>query len=276
MTLEHTWNAPIPGVGSLRELLTLERIDRDLYRGGLTFAEEFPLYGGQVAAQALMAAGSTVDADRQAHSLHGYFLRAGSPSVPTIFHVDRDRDGRSFSARRVVAVQDGEVIFSMSASFHRAEEGFAAQDDGLPADLPAADRCASLQLPRLFGFEAREVPQPYEELEMPVRFWTRSREQLGADPLTQAAALTYMSDIFTGLAPHYSELHKAGSSLDHAMWFHRSGDVHQWMLVDSRPHSVAGGRGFYTASIYAGGGQLLASVAQEALFRGGPSKRPVI
>src|SRR5688572_19061710 len=105
------------------DILRLDEIDRDLYRSTLVFADPFPLYGGQVAAQALLAAGRTVDRDRLPHSLHGYFLRSGDAARPTIFHVERDRDGRTFSARRVIAIQGGEVIFNMSASFQASEEG---------------------------------------------------------------------------------------------------------------------------------------------------------
>ncbi|MEK6440572.1 acyl-CoA thioesterase [Pseudonocardia sp. T1-2H] len=112
---------------TLLDLLTLEPLERDLFRATTVFEEQWALYGGQVAAQALLAAGRTVDEDRSPHSLHGYYLRGGDASRPTLFRVYRDRDGRSFSARRVVAIQNGEVIFNMSASFHIAEEGLDRQ-----------------------------------------------------------------------------------------------------------------------------------------------------
>ena len=138
--------------GSILDLLDLEEIDRDLYRSTMTFPEPYPLYGGQVAAQALLAAGLTVPDGRLPHSLHGYFLRSGDSARPTIFHVDRDRDGRSFSARRVVAVQGGEVLFNMSCSFQTDDNGpdvqfHPAPEAGEPGGLP------DVTLQRLFSVE---------------------------------------------------------------------------------------------------------------------------
>jgi acyl-CoA thioesterase-2 len=251
---------------TLLELLDLEEVDRDLYRANTVFDEPFTLYGGQVAAQALRAAGLTVPADRLPHSLHGYYLRSGDASRPTIFRVDRDRDGGSYSARRVVAVQGGEVIFNMSASFHRIEPGLdreaepaAAPPD--PEDLPAA------VLPRLFSMEGRKPPQPYPEAEWPTLFWARCTLDLSEGQLLHACVLTYLSDISSGLSPLREGADGPGPSLDHAVWFHRPARLDDWVLMDLVPKTVAAGRGWYTGTIRTRTGALAASLAQEALFR---------
>jgi len=251
---------------TLRDLLDLEEIDRDLYRGTVAFDDVWHLYGGQVAAQALRAAGLCVLSGRRPHSFHGYFLRAGDPARPTVFQVFRDRDGQSFSARRVVALQRGEVIFNMSASFHTPEEGVDAQEPVMP-DVPDADGAPNHDFFRLFSFEGRAVPQPYPDIEWLTRFWARCTDDLGDDPLLHACALTYISDVSSGLLPFNTPTHASSASLDHAVWFHRSIDAQDWMLLDLAPHTVSGGRGWYTGSIFDRGGHLIASVVQESLFR---------
>ncbi|GAB2964086.1 thioesterase family protein [Amycolatopsis acidiphila] len=250
----------------LQELLELEVIERDLFRANAVFDDPYPLYGGQVAAQALLAAGATAPEGRLPHSLHGYYLRGGDASHPTVFRVDRDRDGRSYSARRVVAIQRGEVIFSMSTSFQVVEEGPDHQVEPMPA---AGDPGAlpSFLLPRLTSMEGRLPAQPAEGIEWPTRFWARCTLSLPDDPLLHAATLTYLSDISTGLAPLHDETHQSGATLDHAVWFHRPVRVDDWVLLDLVPHNVAGGRGWYTGSIHARGGVLGASLAQETLYR---------
>ena len=250
---------------SLLDLLALERIDRDLYRATTVFADPWPLYGGQVAAQALRAAGATVDAGRLPHSLHGYFLRPGDASQPTVLHVHRDRDGRSYSARRVVAVQDGDVIFSMAASFHRFEEGPDAQEVAMP-DVAAPYECGQWEIPRLFSFEGRTPQQPYQDMRFPTRFWARCTVPL-EDPLLQACALTYLSDIGSGLMAFETEQQRSLASLDHAVWFHRPVRADEWVLNEMVPHTVSAGRGWYTGSLFAADGTLVASLAQESLFR---------
>jgi acyl-CoA thioesterase-2 len=260
-------------VSTLLELLDLEEIDRDLYRSNAVFDDVWHLYGGQVAAQALRAAGLSVSPSRLPHSLHGYFLRAGDAARPTVFQVFRDRDGRSFSARRVIAVQGGEVIFNMSASFQEVEEGFEAQGPVMPA-VPEPETGPPHGFGRLFSFEGRTVPQPYENLEWPTRFWARCTDALKDDPLRHACALTYISDVSTGLLAFNTATHASSASLDHAVWFHRSIDAEDWMLIDLAPRTTAGGRGVYTGGIFNRGGQLIASVTQEALFRRRRPARP--
>lgn len=250
-------------------LLQLETIETNIYRAGVVFAEQFSLYGGQVAAQALMAAGLTVEPDRVPHSLHGYFLRAGDPTRPTVFRVDRDRDGRSFSARRVVAIQDGDVIFSMAGSFHVERESPAQQADQMPV-VDAPDRCEPLTLPRLFSITSRVPAQPLAGLaSWPTLFWSRVDPPLvvggpASQALVHACALTYLSDISTGVLPLGSAL--PGPSLDHAVWFHDLVDMNDWVLSDYQPRVAGRGRGWYTGSIFTQDGRLVASIAQECLF----------
>jgi acyl-CoA thioesterase II len=252
---------------SILDLLDLEYIEENLYRGRAVFHEPRRLYGGQVAAQALYAAGRTVPAERLPHSLHGYFLRQGSAVRPTVFQVDRDRDGHSFSARRVVALQEGEVIFNMSASFAAPQDG--ADRDAAAPELPAPDPLPRWNLARHGSFEVRTADTGRR---LPVRFWLRSLIELPADPLLHAAVLTYASDLSTGLVALEDDEAEAGPSLDHAVWFHRPARMDGWTWHELEPHSVSGGRGWYTGAIYAADGLRIASFAQEQLFR---TLRPV-
>lgn len=251
------------------DVLDLEEIDRDLYRSTLVFSDPLPLYGGQVAAQALLAAGRTVPAERLPHSLHGYFLRSGHAHRPTVFRVVRDRDGRSYSARRVVAIQDGEVIFSMSASFAVDAEGPDCRANP-PPEVESPDGLRGYDIPRLFSMEGRKPTQPFPS-RWPTRFWARCRLPLPDDPLVHACVLTYLSDIGTGLAAFPQDEASPGASLDHAVWFHRPLRLDEWVLVDMVPRTVARGRGWYIGEVLATDGTLGASFTQEALFRRGPN-----
>jgi acyl-CoA thioesterase-2 len=257
-----------PDEPTLLDVLQLEAIELNLYRSTLTFREEYALYGGQVAAQALLAAGLTVTSDRLPHSLHGYFLRGGDPHSPTVFHVFRDRDGGSYSARRVVAVQAGEVIFNMSSSFHRFEDGPATQAAPMPEVVPP-DELPPKEFMRLFSIESRLPEGPFPEALWPTRFWARATVPLPDDPLMHACALTYLSDISTGILPAADGAATSGSSIDHAVWFHRPVDMNEWTLTDYHPQVAAAGRGWYTGSVFTPDGVLVASLAQEALFRAG-------
>jgi acyl-CoA thioesterase-2 len=250
----------------LLDLLHLEEIDRDLYRARQTFPDPLPLYGGQVAAQALMAAGLTVPADRRPHSLHGYFLRSGDAARPTVFRVDRDRDGRSYAARRVVALQGGEVLFNMACSFHMEQEGPEIQVQQAPA-AGEPEQLPEVPLPRLLSIASRQPPQPFGDVPWPTLFWARLTTPAPDDPLVHACVLTYLSDISSGLAGLERARQSSGPSLDHAVWFHRHGRLDEWVLTHLVPSTVAGGRGWYTGAIYDRSGVLLASLAQEALFR---------
>jgi acyl-CoA thioesterase-2 len=171
-----------------------------------------------------------------------------------------------FSARRVVAVQQGEVIFNMSASFHRVEDGPDRRADPVPtAGDPAA--LPPFILPRLSSMEARLPTQPFAGTEWPTRFWARCTDTLPDDPLLHACVLTYLSDISTGLSPWHDEQCPAGPSLDHAVWFHRPVRSDDWMLLDLVPRTIAAGRGWYIGTVHARAGALAASLTQETLFR---------
>lgn len=257
---------PLATQRTIIDLLDLECIDPNMFRANFVFPDPYPLYGGQVAAQALRAAGLTVDEDRLPHSLHGYFLRPGDASRPMLLQVYRDRDGRSFSARRVVAIQGGEVVFNMSASFHVIEHGGDSQIEVLPAvSSPQGNR--PYAIPRLFSFEGRAAEQAHPNLDYPVRFWARCTEPLARDQLLNACAITYLSDISSGTATFNNETHSSSASLDHAIWFHRPINANDWVLTDLVPHTIAAGRGWYTGSIFQADGTLVASLTQEALFR---------
>ncbi|MER7787819.1 acyl-CoA thioesterase II [Streptomyces sp. NPDC097640] len=292
--------APQSALQNLLDLLDLERIDEDIFRGTSGAAPLVPrVFGGQVAAQALIAAGRTVPADRPAHSLHSYFLRPGDPNVPIVYTVDRIRDGFSFTTRRVVAVQHGRPIFHLSASFQRHEEGLEHQepmpDVPDPLTLPAGEEL----LPRyahLFSgpsviermLEARgaidlryvDAP-PYASVGQPrepkSQVWFRTNGKLdGAadDPLMHICLVTYVSDMTlldSVLLAHgrggWVVGDIVGASLDHAMWFHRPFRADEWLLYDQESPSASGGRGLAKGRIFTADGQLAVSVIQEGVMR---------
>jgi acyl-CoA thioesterase-2 len=258
---------------NLLELLDLEVVDRDLFRAGAVLDDPFSLYGGQVAAQALRAAGLSVPHDRMPHSLHGYFLRGGDAAYPTVFRVYRDRDGRSFSARRVVAIQHGEVIFTMSASFQVHEPGADLRTGSAPRSEDP-ESLEPIDLPRLVSMEGRLPVQPFTGNRRLTRVWSRCIEVLPDDQLWHAAVLTYLSDGLTGLAPLEDDEYRSGASLDHAVWFHRPARLDDWVLLDLEPGTAAGGRGWYTGTLHDRNGTPVASLAQENLFRAGHGGRP--
>jgi acyl-CoA thioesterase-2 len=256
---------------TLAELLELEQIDRDLFRGANEpgASERLALYGGQVAAQALRAAGATVGDDRLPHSFHGYFLRPGLVDRPVIFQVDRDRDGGSFSARHVRAVQDGEVIFSMLASFHAHRESptfdaVATAPAPDPDELQARPSVASL-------VEVREVTRARivaRRMHHPDRLWVRASAPLPEDPLVHACAVAYASDLGTGFGQtEVPGLPTGGPSIDHAVWFHAPIRADEWMLLDLAPRKARSSRGVYDGSLRDRAGELGALIVQETLLR---------
>ncbi|MGN6677804.1 MAG: acyl-CoA thioesterase [Streptosporangiaceae bacterium] len=265
--------ASAPG---LVDVISLERIEADLFRSRVVYDDQFGLYGGQVAAQALQAAAQTVAPGRHPHSLHGYFLSRGDPSRRVLLMVNRDRDGRSYSNRRVIAVQNGVVIFNMAASFHGTEDGPDYQAHQVPS-VAAPENSPELSgRTRMLGIEIRVPEQPAPGQDWPSRVWMRTREQL-ADETVRACALTYISDMFTGLAsvPGIDQVGPV-TSIDHAVWFHRRAALDEdWVLMDLLPESTGGGRGMYTGRIFARDGSLVAGIAQESLFRPGTRRRPV-
>lgn len=282
---------------SARDLIALERLDRDLFRNRLNQKNaNDSLFGGQVLAQSLRATTNTVDDEgrpRGVHSLHGYFLRAGKAHAPVIYQVDRTRDGGRFSTRRVIAIQDGEPIFHMECGFHADEAGYDHQM-ALPAGIPGP--AALKALPELADELAGQAPdwlcerwrqpnpidvkpaEPMSFLQMegvPPRraVWMRLPGGAGATPHEQACLLSYLSDYWlagTAALPHtlpHPSPTLFMASLDHAMWFHRPVKVEEWLLFDTDSPSAQAGRGLSRGLIYAEDGTLVASVAQEALLR---------
>ena len=275
----------------LRETLKLERLEVNLFRGFSPDPAAGRIFGGQVIAQALLAAYETVEA-RTCHSLHCYFIRPGDPKIPIVFEVDRSRDGQSFTTRRVVAIQHGRQIFNFSASFQKPEPGFEHQSElpatpgpeGFPdiaeleaemaSDLPEDQRPSMRQRPLEMRFvDARPLDTPGVSLPPHQRAWFRVRTAMGADQRLHQAALAYCSDMALLSAcarPHGVHWHMPGyqsASLDHAMWFHRPSDSSQWHLYDMDSPSASGARGFNRGEIYRQDGTLVASCAQEGLVR---------
>jgi len=280
----------------LLDLLDLEQIEQDIFRGQSRFAVVPRVFGGQVAAQALVAAGRTVPDDRFAHSLHAYFLRAGDAGAPIVYTVDRIRDGRSFTTRRVVAVQHGQPIFHLSASFQTYEEGMEHQADMPAAPDPETLPTAAELLPRYVDLyreqgvverllEAREAVDlryvdapPFasvgEEREPRSQVWFRANGKLVDDPLLHVCLATYVSDMTlldSVLLAHgrggWVTGDVVGASLDHAMWFHRPFRADEWLLYDQESPSASGGRGLGQARIYTQDGRLAVTVIQEGVVR---------
>ena len=255
----------------LGRILDIERLDRDLFRGihGTNAAERASLFGGQVAAQALMAAGLTVGDDRNPHSLHGYFLRRGRPDRPVLLYVDRDRDGRSFSARHVSAVQEGEVIFSMLASFHLDEPG--GTFDAAPDELSSFEDTVVSQNFLLEIRTPAEMSTDPARPSFPDYLWIRAAHPLPDDRLSQAAALTYISDLGSGFGQvQQPDLPLGGPSIDHAVWFHTPVRVDDWVQLKVWPVKAGGSRGLYHGAIRDQQGRLGATLAQEMLLRSTP------
>lgn len=251
--------------GDVVSILALEQIEQDLYRANYVVREDRPLFGGQVAAQALAAAGATVPPQRLPHSLHGYFLRPGDSHRPTLFQVERDRDGRSVSARRVVAIQSGQVIFNMAASFQQPQAGLEAQVTVMPEVAPPLD-LPPHTFPRQPAFDVRVVATGPEEAPYPTRFWARCPVGLPPDDLLHACVLTYLSDASTGVVDHLGRDWRPAASLDHALWLHRPVALDDWVLVDLVGHVLTGGRGLYTGAVFSVDGTLAATVTQEMIF----------
>jgi acyl-CoA thioesterase-2 len=262
----------------LRQRLKLERLEVNLFRGTSPASHIRRIYGGQVIAQALLAAYETVEA-RICHSLHCYFIRPGDPTVPIIFEVDRSRDGTSFTTRRVIAVQHGRQIFNFSASFQTLERGVEHQSPmpqvPPPAGLPALEEVLPGEAPPEQPIEMRIIDASLDGTPGPARqqAWFRLRRPVGGEPHWQQAALAYASDLAlltASMRPHglvFGTPSLQEASLDHAMWFHRPTDLTRWHLYDIDSPSASGARGFNRGSIYREDGTLVCSCAQEGLIR---------
>jgi acyl-CoA thioesterase-2 len=276
----------------LVELFDIEDIDVNLFRGRQPDTELQRVFGGQVAAQALIAAARTTPPGFSVHSLHSYFLRPGDTAVPIVYDVEALRDGRSFSTRRVVARQHGRPIYLQSSSFQIAEEGFDHQD----AMPEVADPDLGLPLADIFGSRPDRHPGEWERewAALDVRYlgntkvggvpedptrpsraqlWVRVDGRLSDDPLEHLAAFTYASDmtlIGAALVPHGKYVSSPGmqaASLDHTIWFHRPFRADEWWLFDQHSPSASGGRGLVLARVFTQSGELVATVALEGLIR---------
>jgi acyl-CoA thioesterase-2 len=276
-------------VDDLVALLDVETIEVNIFRGTSPDEKRQRVFGGQVAGQALVSAARTVEPRLHVHSLHAYFLRPGDPSVPILYTVDRMRDGRSFATRRVVAVQHGEAIFTLSASFHKSEPGLDHQLPP-PENLPRPDALPDFKTvwapfkERLGDWYERPRPidtryvdwKPGERMgPLPPfqRVWLRAAGELPDDPLVHTCVLTYASDMTlldTALLPHggeYTHDRLMMASLDHAMWFHRPFRADRWLLYVQDTPSASGARGLARGLIYTQDGELVVSVVQEGLIR---------
>jgi acyl-CoA thioesterase II len=280
-----------PQLADLLTLLELEPLEVNLFRGESRDIGSPQVFGGQVLGQALTAASATVEG-RIVHSLHAYFLRRGDFNAPIVYQVDRSLDGHSFSNRRVLAIQHGEPIFNMAASFQVFEEGLEHQI-GMPVvpapeELPDSSRPPPELLTRLPERLRRflEKPRPFEfRLVQPFDYlaprgappsrqvWFRAVDRLPEDERLHRCLLAYLSDYFlldTATLPHGSVFRRNAlvmASVDHAMWFHRPLRVDDWLLYAVESPSASGARGFARASVYARDGRLVASTAQEGLVR---------
>jgi acyl-CoA thioesterase II len=283
----------------LVDLLDLEQIEVDIFRGRSPDERRQRVFGGQVAGQALVAAGRTVPADRPVHSLQAYFLRPGDTSVPLVYTVDRVRDGRSFTTRRVSAIQHGRTIFAMSASFQHYEPGPEHADPMPDVPPPETIERTNDRLARLFGevpprldrspFDLRSVgPLAVEaELDPALRttrnlVWLRVDGDLPDDPLLHVCLMTYASDmtlldtVLLGHGLSWLDGRTTGASLDHAMWFHRPFRADRWLLYAQESPIAHGARGLARGEIFTASGQLVVSVMQEGLIRTGPPGPPGI
>ena len=281
-----------PAVAGLLNILDLEPLEHNLFRGRSPKTGWQRVFGGQVIGQALVAAQRTVPSERQVHSLHGYFMRPGDPAVPIIYEVDRIRDGGSFTTRRVVAIQHGKAIFSMSASFQ-------IDEDGLDYFMPMPEQpdpetlMSQKELQEKFSDIAPETIKSYWRRERPIEMratsyehfisdkklppeqyvWMKAIDTIPDEPGLQAAILAYASDMTlldTSLYPHGRKIFEPDmqvASLDHAMWFHRPINMNEWLLFAQDTPNSSGARGFNRGSLYTRDGMLVASCVQEGLIR---------
>ena len=279
-------------VEELVELLDLETIDVNLFRGTQPDTSLQRVFGGQVAAQALVAGALTVEPQKSVHSLHSYFLRPGDPKVPIVYDVERIRDGRSFSTRRVMARQHGHAIYYMTLSAQVAEDGFDHQDvmPDVAAPVDSVDvaelfrtrpggkgaewleEWAALEM-RWVGDSRPGGTLPADERPAQSRLWLRVRGPIGRDSLTHQAAFTYASDLTllgSTLVPHGTHIgdpRLQSASLDHTIWFHRPFRADEWLLYDQASPSASGARGLAIGRVFTESGVLVATVAQEGLIR---------
>ncbi len=267
-------------------LLDLEQLEVNLFRGVSPPQSPTRVFGGQVAAQALVAAGRTVPDDREVHSLHAYFIRPGDPRVPIVYEAERVRDGRSFTTRRVLAIQHGEAIFSLSASFQSPQSGLEHTEPG-PVGVPAPETLPDLgervqkgngvgwmsQIPRpidmRFVTEPVWSPERLSAVDGPSQVWMRADGTLPDDRLLHVCLLTYASDLtlLGSVIARHDQQEVQMASLDHAMWFHRPFRADEWLLYTCYSPTATGSRGLATGRFTTQDGTLVATTVQEGLVR---------
>ncbi len=278
---------------TLLSILDLEQLEHNLFRGRSPQVGWQRVFGGQVIGQALVAAQRTVGSDRHVHSLHCYFMRPGDPAIPIIYEVTRMRDGGTFTTRSVVAIQHGEAIFSLSASFQSDELGLEHQipmklnvpgPDGLISDTEFGASYAHMAPDHIRKYFERERPiemKPAslthyisrEPLPPEQNVWVRVLGEVPDNRALQAAVLAYISDMTLldgSLFPHGRTVFDGSvqaASLDHSMWFHKPNRLQDWLLYQQDSPNASGGRGFTRGAFYTQAGELVASVAQEGLIR---------
>jgi acyl-CoA thioesterase II len=285
---------PMPSaVQDLLAVLDLEQLEVNLFRGRSPQIGRKRVFGGQVIGQALVAACRTLDVNgRPPHSLHAYFLLGGDPEIPIIYEVDRIRDGRSFTTRRVVAIQHGEAIFTMAVSFHRDEPGLShqarmpevPQPEAVASETAIKERVLPLMPDPVRRYYERERPIELRPVELDrylgrkiedgrFHVWIRATERLPDEPAIHQCVLAYASDMMlldAALIPHGRTVFEQtimAASLDHALWFHRPFRADEWLLYAQDSPNLSGSRGFSRGLIFARDGTLIASVAQEGLLR---------
>ena len=271
-------------VDDLIKLLDLEPIEEDIFRGVSPQEDRQRVFGGQVAGQALVAATRTVE-DRSVHSLQAYFIRPGDVAAPLVYLVERVRDGRSFATRRVTAIQHGQPIFAMSASFHKQEEGFEHQTD-LPEGIPDPEELEPYVWPGFPVDDQGRMIRPIElryvtgspaergqSREPRLQVWLRATGTLPANPVLHTCMFTYASDMTVldtatrALPVRGNEIDIQAASLDHAMWFHRPLRMDDWIFLDQMSNSASNARGLAWGTAWNRTGELVASVVQEGLIR---------
>ena len=284
---------PAASIARLIDLLDVEPIDANLFRGQSTDAGWQRVYGGQVVAQALMAASKTVEGGRLCHSLHSYFIRPGDPAHSIDYQVERDRDGASFTTRRIIALQKGRPIFNMAASFQAPDTGLehatappaVAPPETLKSDselaeinsarIPEPQRSLWRERDRPLEFRPLDPTDPFNPVATPpvAQHWVRAAAPFVADEPVMRALFAYASDMTmldTCLLPHaiaWSNPRLQVASLDHAIWFNATPDLNDWLLFDQDSPSAAGGRGLNRGIVYSRAGAVVANVVQEGLIR---------
>lgn len=265
-----------PLLQEIISILDIEKIEDNLFRGIHPSLKTGRLYGGQIMAQGLIAAGRTVDSDRVPHSLHGYFMRPGDAKIPVVFSVDRIRDGRSFTTRRIAAIQHGKAIFSMDVSFQVLEAGLQHQIEMPDIPCPTDDSISdALKNDRFITYHMEYKERVQEIATEPYQHsWFRANGDIASDDrLLHAALLTYQSDdllLSTSRLPHRGKFDRKdmqAASLDHAMWFHTPARADQWILYALDAPQSSAARGFNRGMMFSKDGTLIATTMQESLMR---------